>query len=136
MVCPLATLRSGPNSTRQSSFLNPRISSTYISVVPSYSGWGPAHGCSWDGIRWHSVNMPNLPPSSLLYLEMASIPVLPWSSALDILFGQKMCRILLRHLFRNTSSIHIWHIPLVTFYDAGAYTAVLSSLVLNMISLF
>ena len=45
--------------------------------------------------------------------QMGSIPVRSWSSALVILFGQKMCRILLRHLFWSTSSM--WHTPLVTF---------------------
>ena len=48
----------------------------------------------------------------LLYFtsnEMGSTQVRSWSSALVILFGQKMCRILLRHLFWNTSSM--WHIP-------------------------
>ena len=49
---------------------------------------------------------------------MGSIPVRSWSSALVILFGQNMCRILLRHLFWNTSSM--WHIPLVTFQDSAA----------------
>ena len=53
----------------------------------------------------------------LIYItssEMGNIPVRSWSSALDILFGQKVCRILLRHLW-NTSSM--WHIPLVRFKD-------------------
>ena len=36
---------------------------------------------------------------------MGSIPVRLWSSALVILFTQKVCRILLRHLFWNTSSM-------------------------------
>ncbi len=54
--------------------------------------------------------------------EMGSIPVRSWSSALVILFGQKMCRILLRHLFWNTSGM--WHIPLVTFQDSAALSGV------------
>ena len=54
--------------------------------------------------------------------EMGSIPVRSWSSALVILFGQKMCRILLRHSFWNTSSM--WHIPLVTFEDSACSMAV------------
>ena len=62
--------------------------------------------------------------------EMGSIPVRSWSSALVILFGQKMCRILLRHLFWNTSSM--WHIPLVTFQDSAAYSSTLSTLLLKM----
>ena len=61
---------------------------------------------------------------------MGSIPVRLWSSALVILFGQKMCRILLRHLFWNTSST--WHIPLVTFQDSAAYNSTLSTLLLKM----
>ena len=62
--------------------------------------------------------------------EMGSIPVRLWSSALDILFGQKMCRILLRHLFWNTSSM--WHIPSVTFQDSAEYSSMLSTLLLKM----
>ena len=62
--------------------------------------------------------------------EMGSIPVRSWSSALVILFGQKMCRILLRHLFWNTSNM--WHIPLVTFQDSAAYSSTLSMLLLKM----
>ena len=64
--------------------------------------------------------------------EMGSIPVRSWSSALVILFGQKMCRILLRHLFWNTSGM--WHIPLVTFQDSAAliYSSTLSTLLLKM----
>ena len=61
---------------------------------------------------------------------MGSIPVRSWSSAFVIVFGQKMCRILLRHLFWNTSSM--WHIPLVTFQDSAAYSSTLSTLLLNM----
>ena len=55
--------------------------------------------------------------------EMGSIPIRSWSSALVILFGQKLCRFLLRHLFWNTSSM--WHIPLVTFQDSAAYSSAL-----------
>ena len=62
--------------------------------------------------------------------EMGSIPVRLWSSTLDILFGQKMCRILLRHLFWNTSSM--WHPRLVTFQDSAAYSSTLSTLLLKM----
>ena len=62
--------------------------------------------------------------------EMGSIPVRSWSSALVILFDQKMCRILLRHLFWNTSSM--WHIPLVTFQDSAAYSSTLSTLLLKI----
>ena len=62
--------------------------------------------------------------------EMDSIPVRSWSSAFVIVFGQKMCRILLRHLFWNTSSM--WHIPLVTFQDSAAYSSTLSTLLLKM----
>ena len=59
-----------------------------------------------------------------------NIPVRSWSSSLVILFGQNMCRILLRHLFWNTSSM--WHIPLVTFQDSAAYSSTLSTLLLKM----
>ena len=62
--------------------------------------------------------------------EMGSIPVRSWSSALVILYGQKMCRILLRHLFWNTSSM--WHIHLVTFQDSAAYSSTRSTLLLKM----
>ena len=41
-----------------------------------------------------------------------------------------MCRILLRHLFWNPSSM--WHIPLVTFQDAAAYRSTLGALLLKM----
>ena len=61
---------------------------------------------------------------------MSSIPVRSWSSALDILFGQRMCRILLRHLFWNTSSM--CHIPLVIFQDHAACYSTLSTLLLKM----
>ena len=61
---------------------------------------------------------------------IGSIPVRSWSSALDILFGQNMCRIILDHLFWNTSSM--WHIPLVTFQDSAAYSSKLSTLLLKM----
>ena len=42
--------------------------------------------------------------------EMGSIPVRSWSSALVILFGQKMCRILLRHFFEilPACGIFLW----------------------------
>ena len=61
---------------------------------------------------------------------MGSIPVRSWSSALVILFGQNMCRILLRHLFWNTS--RMWHIPFVTFQDSIAYSSTFSALLLKM----
>ena len=51
--------------------------------------------------------------------EMGSIPVRSWSSALVILHDQKMCIILPRHLFWNTSSM--WHNPVVTFVESAAY---------------
>ena len=51
--------------------------------------------------------------------DMGSIPVRSWSSALVILHGQKMCIILPRHLFWNTSSM--WHNPVVTFEESAAY---------------
>ena len=63
-------------------------------------------------------------------IEMGSIPVRSWSSALVILFGQRMCRILLRHLFWNTSNM--WHTPLVTFQDSAAYSSTLRMLLLRM----
>ena len=64
--------------------------------------------------------MVNPPPSfAFTSNEMGSIPVRSWSSTLVILFGQKMCMILLRHFFWNTSSM--WHIPLVTFQDCSIY---------------
>ena len=95
----------------------------FWSSPPPVSGSGPAHGYSWNRCRWHYVNMANPPPSSFFTSnEMGSTPVRSWSSALVILFGQKMCRILLknlRHLFWNTSSM--WHIPLVTFKDSAAW---------------
>ena len=62
--------------------------------------------------------------------EMGIITVRSWSSALDILFGQKICRILLWHLFFNTSSM--WHIPLVTFQDSVSYSSRHSTLLLKM----
>ena len=62
--------------------------------------------------------------------EMGSIPVRSWSSALVILFGQKMFRILLRHLFWKTSPM--WHIPLVIFQHFTAYSSTLSTLLLKM----
>ena len=62
--------------------------------------------------------------------EMDCIAVRSWISALGILFGQKMCRILLKHLFWNTSSMR--HIPLVTFQNPAAYDSTLSALLLKM----
>ena len=67
-------------------------------------------------------------------IEMGSITVRSWSSALDILFGQNMCRIFLWHLFLNTSSM--WHIPLVTFQESAAYSSTVSTLLLKMRVLF
>ena len=66
--------------------------------------------------------------------EMGSIPVLSWGSALVNLFGHKMCRILLRHLFWNTSNM--WHIPFVTFQDSATYSSTLSTLLLKMRNFF
>ena len=63
-------------------------------------------------------------------IEMGSIPVRSWSSTFDILFGQKMCRILPRHLFWNSSSM--WYIPLVMLQDSAAYSSTLSTLLLRM----
>ena len=77
---------------------------------------------SWNRYQWHSVNMPNPHPPFFTSNKMGSIPVRSWSSALVILFGQKMCRILLRHLFWNTSCM--WHIPLVTFQDSASYSSI------------
>ena len=62
--------------------------------------------------------------------ETGSIPVRSWSSSLVILSGQKMCRILLRHLFWNTSSM--WHIPLFLFQNSATYSSTLSTLLLKM----
>ena len=62
--------------------------------------------------------------------DMGGIPVRSWCSALDILFGQNMCRILLRYLFWNTSSL--WHNSLVTFQYSAAYSSTLSTLLLKM----
>ena len=66
--------------------------------------------------------------------EMGIITVRSWSSALDIVFCQNMCRKHLRHLFWNTSSM--WHIPLVTFQASAAYSSTLSTLLLKMRILF
>ena len=66
--------------------------------------------------------------------KMGSIPVRSWSSVLVILFGQKMCGILLRHLFWNTYIM--WHITLVTFQDSAAYSSTLSTLLLKMCIFF
>ena len=65
VVYLLSALRSGPNSTREPSFLAPCV---FWSSPPSISGWGPAHGHSWDGRQWHSVDVLNPRPSSSLYL--------------------------------------------------------------------
>ena len=72
-------------------------------------------GMDVRGITW-----PMWQSTSILFTsnEMGSIPLRSWSSALDILFGQKMCRFRLRHLFWNTFSM--WHIPLVTFQEFAA----------------
>ena len=68
VVCPLPASRPGPNSTREPSSLSPRTFSMSLLIVPpSISGWGPAHGYSWNRCRCHSVNVPNPPPSSFLY---------------------------------------------------------------------
>ena len=40
----------------------------FWSPPPPVSSGGPAHGYSWNGCMWHSVNMANPPPSSFLYL--------------------------------------------------------------------
>ena len=51
---------------------------------------------------------------------------LHWLSCL----AKRCFRILLRHLFWNTSSV--WHIPLVTFQYSAAYSSTLSTLLLKM----
>ena len=81
---------------------SPRL---FWSSPPPICSWGPAHSYSWNGCRWHSVDMPNISPSSFLLTsnKICCIPVRSCRSALDILFGQKMCIILLRHLFWNSS---------------------------------
>ena len=67
LFCQLPALRPGPNSTREPSSLAPRTFSTSLLVVPPPVSEGcPAHGYSWNGCRWHYVNMANPPPSSFL----------------------------------------------------------------------
>ena len=54
--------------------------------------------------------------------EMGSIPVRTCSSALDILFGQKMCRILLRNCIGILPACAILlYSHLVIFQDSAAY---------------
>ena len=131
MVCLLPALRYGHNSESLHPSLNGSSPRLFWASPPPVSGWGPAHGYSWNGCRWHFVYMPN-PPHLLFFTsnEMGSIPVHSGSAALDILFSQKMRRILLRHLFCNTSST--WHIPVVTLQDPATYSSTISTLLLKM----
>ena len=106
--------------------------STSLLVVPSsITGRGPAHGYSCIYVGGILLTCPiHTHLNFFTSNEMGSVPVRSWSSVLDILFGQKMCRLLLKHLFWNTSSM--WHIPLVTFQDSAAYSSTLSTLLLKM----
>ena len=97
------------------------------------SGWSPAYGNSWNGGIMLTCPI-HLQLSFFTANEMGIITVRSWSSALDIVFCQNMCRKHLRHLFWNTSSM--WHIPLVTFQASAAYSSTLSTLLLKMRILF
>ncbi len=66
----------------------------------------------------------------LTYNEMGSILGRSLSSAMIILFGQKMYRFLLRHLFWKTSSM--WHTPLATFQDSAARSSTLRTFLLKI----
>ena len=67
VVCLLPGVQSGPNSTQEPPFLVPWDTSRLFWSSPNFiSGWGPAHFRYRDRHQWHSVNMPNPPPSSLI----------------------------------------------------------------------
>ena len=125
VICPLPTLRPGPNSTREPSSLAPRTDLLHVSfdrpllLFPAGVQRMATIGIDVGGIM---LTWPiHLHLLFFISNAMGSIPDRSWSYALAILFGQKMCRILLRHLFWNTSSV--WHIPLTNFQDYAAYVA-------------
>ena len=133
MVSPLPYLRPGPNSTREPSSLAPRTFSTSLLVIPSSCLRRGSSAWLFFGIDVGGILFTWPIHLYLLFFTSKRDGQHP-SSVVELRIGYlvwpKMCRILPRHLFWNTSSM--WHIPLVTFQDSAAYSSTLSTLLLKM----